>query len=138
MKKIAIVNGVNLGELGTREVNIYGTLNFETYFEMLRQRFPQFELHYFQSNSLTEMVDYLLTNKTMDGFILNPGAYTHQSIVLADTLKTISQKVVEVHISNLFNRETYRRKSFIASACSGTITGFGLKSYDLALFSFID
>lgn len=138
MKKIAIVNGVNLSELGTREVNIYGTLDFQTYFETLRQRFPQFELHYLQSNSLHEIVNYLIANKTMDGFILNPGAYTHQSIVLADTLKTISAKVVEVHISNLFNREIYRRKSYLASACSGTVTGFGLKSYDLALFSFID
>lgn len=136
MKRIAIINGVNLGMLGTREVDIYGSVDFDTYFKQLCQRFPELELTYFQTNCTDELVNCILKNRDLDGIILNPGAYTHTEIVLADTVKSISAKVIEVHISNLFNRENYRKKSYLATVCSGSIVGFGLKGYDLALFSF--
>ena len=135
-KKILIVNGVNLGELGTREVNIYGDVDFKSYFVKLQQKFPEYELSYFQSDEISAIVKTLLENKHFDGIVLNPGAYTHTSIVLADTIKAIPAKVVEVHISNLFAREQYRKKSFISSVCSGSISGFGLKGYDMAILSF--
>lgn len=138
MKKIIIINGVNLNELGTREVDIYGHVDFETYFFELKKRFPQFELDFFQSNKIDELVDQILSHQYFDGIILNPGAYTHSSIILADAIKAIPTPVVEVHISNLFGRESFRKKSMISSSCMGTISGFGLKGYDLAIFSFID
>lgn len=137
MKQIAIINGVNLETLGTREVNIYGAIDFDTYFKYLCQHFSELKLCYYQTNSIHELVDCILKNRELDGIILNPGAYTHSEIVLADTIKSISTKVVEVHISNLFNRENYRKKSYLASVCAGSIVGFGLKGYDLALFSFL-
>jgi 3-dehydroquinate dehydratase-2 len=134
MKKIAIVNGVNLGELGSREVNVYGHTDFNTYLEILKQRYPEIELLYFQSNKVDELADFMLQHKHCDGIILNPGAFTHTSLVLADTIAAISAKVVEVHISNLFGRENFRKNSCIASKCSGSICGFGLAGYELALF----
>lgn len=136
MKKIAIINGVNLQQLGTREVDIYGARSFDEYFTELKRRFPQFELHAFQSDDLAEIVRFIHRGAEFDGIVLNAGAYTHTAIVLADAIKSISTPVVEVHISNIFNRENYRKNSFIAAACVGSISGFGLKSYDLALFSF--
>lgn len=138
MKKIAIINGINLGKgiLGTREVNIYGCLSFDEYFVGLEKRFPQMELRYFQSDELAQIVGFLHDCKDYDGIVLNPGAYTHTSLVLADTIKAIPAPVVEVHISNLFAREQFRRNSLIASACVGLISGFGLKGYDMAIFSF--
>ncbi len=138
MKTIAIVNGVNLGELGTREVNVYGYVNFDDYVEYLRKIFPQLQILYFQSNFVGEIVDFMLKHKNIDGFVLNAGAFTHQSMILSDTIKAIPSKVIEVHITNLFGREEYRKKSYISSACIGNISGFGLKSYDLALFYFIN
>ena len=135
-KKILIINGVNLQELGTREINIYGTLSFDDYFKDLQQRHPEVELHYFQSNQVGELAEAITGHKDFDGIILNPGAYTHTSIVLADAIKAISVPVVEVHISNLFGREQYRRHSFITGACKGQICGFGLKGYEMALSSF--
>jgi 3-dehydroquinate dehydratase-2 len=134
MKKIAIVNGVNLGELGTREVNVYGHTDFSAYLNYLKQRYQDVDLLYFQSNKVDEIVDFMLQHKQCDGIILNPGAFTHTSLILADTVATIPAKVVEVHISNLFGRENYRKNSLIASKCSGSISGFGLSGYELALF----
>jgi 3-dehydroquinate dehydratase-2 len=133
MKKIAIVNGVNLGELGTREVNVYGHTDFLTYFDLLKKRFPYVELIYFQSNKVDELVDFILQHKDCDGIILNPGAFTHTSIILADTVAAVSAKIVEVHISNLFGRENFRKNSLITSKCCGSICGFGLVGYDMAL-----
>ena len=133
MKKIAIVNGVNLGELGTREVDVYGHTDFQTYFNLLKQRFPDVELRYFQSNKVDELADFMLQHKDCDGIILNPGAFTHSSMILADTVATVPAKVVEVHISNLFGRENFRKNSLIASKCCGSICGFGLFGYDMAL-----
>ena len=133
MKKIAIVNGVNLGELGTREVDVYGHTDFLTYFNLLKQSFPDVELIYFQSNKVDELVDFMLQHKHCDGIILNPGAFTHTSIILADTVAAVSAKVVELHISNLFGRENFRKNSLIASKCCGSICGFGLAGYGMAL-----
>jgi len=134
MKKIAIVNGINLGELGTREVNVYGHLDFYSYLNLLKQRFPEVELLYFQSNKVDDLSDFMLQHKECDGIILNPGAFTHTSIVLADTVAAIPAKVIEVHISNIFGRENFRKNSFIASKCCGSICGFGLSGYELAIF----
>jgi len=134
MKKIAIVNGVNLGELGTREVDVYGHTDFHSYVEILQQRYPEVELLYFQSNNVEDLVNFMLQHKHCDGIILNPGAFTHTSVILADTIAAIPAKVVEVHISNLFGRENFRKNSFIASKCCGSLSGFGLAGYELALF----
>lgn len=136
--RIAIINGVNLGCLGTREVNIYGSQTFEEYFEQLKRMFPDVELSYFQSDKIEELVDALRKGQNCDGIILNPGAYTHTAIVLADTIKSISTPVIEVHISNLFGRELYRRRSVIAAHCAGFISGFGLQGYALAVHHFAD
>lgn len=133
MKKIIIINGVNLGELGNREPDWYGNSSFEEYLKELRADFPELEIDYFQSNSLDILVDKILSSKNYDGIVLNPGAFTHTSIVLADAIKAISVPVVEVHISNVAKREKLRKESFISAAVIGTITGFGLKSYRLAL-----
>jgi len=134
MKKIVIINGVNLGALGTREVDVYGHTDFHTYLDTLKQRFPNIELLYFQSNNEGELVDFMLQHKQCDGIILNPGAFTHTSVILADTIAAVSAKVVEVHISNLFGRENFRKNSLIASKCCGSICGFGLSGYEMALY----
>lgn len=138
MKKIIIINGVNLGALGTREIDIYGCTDFKTYFEKLQENFPQCELENYQSDQLSDIVEKLHQCRHYDGIILNPGAFTHTSLILADAVKAIPARVVEVHISNLFGREQYRKESVIASVCAGSISGFGLKGYDLAIFSFLD
>ena len=137
MKKITIINGINLAELGSREVNVYGHTNFNTYLTHLQQRYSDVELLYFQSNKVEEMADFMLQHKNCDGIILNPGAFTHTSLILADTIAAISAKVVEVHISNLYGRENFRKNSLIAAQCSGSICGFGLAGYELALFFLI-
>lgn len=136
-KKIAIVNGVNLKMLGTREVNIYGSLDFESYFASLQEKYRVCELSYHQSDSVEGIVEALYASQNCDAIILNPGAYTHTSIVLADAVKSISTKIIEVHISNLFGREEYRKRSWITAACHGSISGFGLKGYDMAILSIL-
>jgi len=100
--------------------------------------FPDVELTYFQSDKIEELVDALRKGQNCDGIILNPGAYTHTAIVLADTIRSISTPVIEVHISNLFGRELYRRRSVIAPHCAGFISGFGLQGYALAIHHFAD
>ncbi|HPE40871.1 MAG TPA: type II 3-dehydroquinate dehydratase [Bacteroidales bacterium] len=137
MKKVLILNGVNLGKLGTREVDIYGHQTFENYYQTLTLMFPQLDLDYFQSNQVDCLVEKILDSDIYDGIIINPGAFTHTSIVLADAIKSTSTPVVEVHISNLFGREQFRKNSMIASSCVGSISGFGLKSYELALYFFL-
>ena len=134
--RIKIINGVNLSQLGTREVNIYGSQTFEEYFEQLKRLFPDVELSYFQSDKIEELVDALRKGQNCDGIVLNPGAYTHTAIVLADAVRSICTPVVEVHISNLFGRELYRRRSVIAAHCVGFISGFGLQGYELAIRHF--
>lgn len=137
MKKIKILNGVNLGALGTREVNVYGHISFDAYLSDLKSRYPSVELEYLQSDDLSELVEAILHSEDADGIILNPGAYTHTSVVLADAVRSVRTPVVEVHISNLFAREQYRRKSYLSACCAGFLSGFGLKGYDLALDFFL-
>lgn len=138
MKKITIINGVNLGLTGKRETDIYGVTSFDDFLTGLRQKFPDCEISFFQSNDLSEVVAKLHESDGCDGIILNPGAFTHTSIILADTIKSLKTNVIEVHISNLFGREKFRRESMIASVCRGSISGFGLKGYELAIFYFLN
>ncbi|CAM4177380.1 type II 3-dehydroquinate dehydratase [Flavobacterium antarcticum] len=135
---IIIINGPNLNLLGKREPEVYGSHSFESYFDTLRQKYISINLHYFQSNIEGELIDKLHEiGFSYDGVVLNAGAYTHTSIAIGDAIKAISTPVVEVHISNTFSREEFRHQSFIAPNAKGIVTGFGLKSYELALFSFL-
>lgn len=131
--KILIVNGVNLSQLGTREVSIYGASSFEEYLDELKQRYPQVQFEYVQSDEEGTVANAVANASGYDAVILNPGAYTHTSLVLADAVRTTSCRVIEVHISNLFGRENYRRKSMISDACHGFVAGFGLEGYRLAV-----
>lgn len=135
--KIKIINGVNMGLLGTREVPLYGATSFDAYFQQLSEKYPDVTLAYEQHDSLDALVKAIHAAAGYDGVILNPGAYTHTSIVLADAVKAVSVPVVEVHVTNLFARENYRRKSYLSGCCSGFVAGFGLKGYELALLSFV-
>ncbi|MES2799948.1 MAG: type II 3-dehydroquinate dehydratase [Bacteroidota bacterium] len=129
--KILIVNGPNLNLIGTREPQIYGKETFLDYFEGLKSRF-NLELLYFQSNVEGELIN-CLQQSTADGIILNAGGYTHTSVALRDCVAAIATPVVEVHISNIAARESFRHESLIAPVCKGSIVGFGMKSYELAL-----
>ncbi|MBX2964465.1 MAG: type II 3-dehydroquinate dehydratase [Cyclobacteriaceae bacterium] len=132
--KIQIINGPNLNLLGVREEDIYGSRDFENYFEELKKRFPQTELHYFQSNIEGELINKIHeVGFSFGAIILNAGAYTHTSIAIHDALGAIKTKTVEVHISNIHAREEFRHKSLITSKCIGMISGFGLEGYALAL-----
>ena len=134
MKKILIINGPNLNLLGRREPSIYGTRSFEEYLEELRKQFPDVELSYFQSNHEGALIDKLHeVGFTADGIVLNAGAYTHTSVALHDAIRAITTPVIEVHISNVHQREEFRHHSFISAACRGVICGFGLDSYRLAI-----
>ena len=136
--KIIIINGPNLNLLGKREPEVYGSVTLETYFEELKNKFPSWNLSYFQSNIEGELIDKLQeVGFTYDGIILNAAAYTHTSVGIGDAVKAIATPVIEVHISNTFSRETFRHQSFISPNAKGIIIGFGLKSYELALQSFL-
>ena len=136
--KIIIINGPNLNLLGKREPEIYGNITFEDYFIALKQRFSSLNIDYYQSNIEGELIDKLQeVGFTYDGIILNAAAYTHTSVGIADAVKAISTPVIEVHISNTFSRETFRHQSFISPNAKGIIIGFGLRSYELALQSFL-
>ena len=135
---ILLVNGPNLNLLGTREPDVYGHQNFEEYLYTLQAKYPAVSFSYFQSNVEGALIDALhqAINK-QDGVILNAGAYTHTSLALADAVAAISVPVIEVHISNIFSREDYRHVSYLGKNCKGSVSGFGLKSYELALQWFI-
>jgi 3-dehydroquinate dehydratase-2 len=136
--KILIINGPNLNLLGTREPTVYGNQTFEEYLTELKAKFPTVQFDYFQSNVEGELINALhKADKNVDGIILNAGAYTHTSIAIADAVAGISAPVVEVHISNLFAREDYRHVSYLGKHCKGSVSGFGLMSYNLALQYFI-
>ncbi len=136
--KIQIVNGPNLNLLGKRETNIYGSQTFEDYFETLQQQYPNVSLSYYQSNVEGELINKLQeVGFAYDGIILNAGAYTHTSVALHDCIRSITCPVVEVHISNTQSREEFRHTSLISSVCKGVIAGFGLRSYQLAILSFL-
>ncbi len=137
--KVIIINGPNLNLLGKREPSVYGNETFDAYFKKLERNFPQVDLTYFQSNIEGEIIDKIHeTGFSFDGIILNAAAYTHTSVGIADAVKGVETPVVEVHISNVYERESYRHKSYIAPNVRGIITGFGLLSYELALRSFFD
>ena len=129
--KILIVNGPKLNLLGTREPQIYGNVSFEDYFETLKDEFKM-DLSYFQSDNEQELISALKTSST-DGIIINAGSFTHSSVALRDCISAISIPVIEVHISNISARESFRHESFLSPVCVGCIFGFGLKSYALAL-----
>jgi 3-dehydroquinate dehydratase-2 len=136
--KLIIINGPNLNLLGKREPEIYGTNTFEEYFESLEIKYPEIELAYFQSNIEGELIDKLHeVGFDFDGVILNAAAYTHTSVGIGDAVKAINTSVIEVHISNVHSRENFRHTSYIAANAKGVIFGFGLKSYDLAIQSFL-
>ncbi len=132
--KIQIINGPNLNLLGKREPTVYGNASFEDFFQELKTRFSDIELFYYQSNVEGELINKLHdVGFSVDGIILNAGAYTHTSVAIHDAIGAIKTKVVEVHISNVYAREEFRHKSLITSKCVGLITGFGMESYTLAL-----
>ena len=132
--RIQIINGPNINLLGKREPSIYGSVTFEDFLIELRANYPDVEISYYKSNTEGELIDKIQeTGFDVDGIILNAGAYTHTSIALQDAIRAVTSPVVEVHISNVHARESFRHKSMIAAACKGVICGFGLKSYQLAL-----
>ena len=132
--KIQIINGPNINLLGKREPGIYGARSFEDYFMELKSRYPEVEFEYYQSNVEGEMINKLHeVGFDYEGIVLNAGAYTHTSIALQDAIRAIPSPVIEVHISNVHQREEFRHKSMISCACVGVICGFGLDSYRLAV-----
>ena len=138
MKKILILNGPNLNLLGKREPGVYGNQSFEDYLVELRNLFPDAELHYFQSNHEGAMIDKIHeTGFSFDGIVINAGGYTHTSIALADALSAVTTPAVEVHISNIHARESFRHHSYLTSRCKGMICGLGLKGYEMAIRYFI-
>ena len=139
MKKIFIINGPNLNLLGRREPDIYGRQSFEEYFELLKEKLDgEAELYYFQSNHEGALIDKLHEiGFAADGIVLNAGAYTHTSVALADAVAAIASPVVEVHISNVHARETFRHHSFLSAVCEGSIVGLGLAGYELAIQFFL-
>lgn len=129
-----IINGPNLNLLGLREKEIYGQLSFADYLTKLRDNYTDISLDYFQSNVEGEIINAIHDRGfSCDGIVLNAGAYTHTSLAIADAIAAVSAPAVEVHISNIFQREDFRHVSMIASQCVGTVAGFGLDSYRLAL-----
>jgi 3-dehydroquinate dehydratase II len=136
--KIAIINGPNLNLLGTREPEIYGSKDFEEFLESLKSKFPSVEFSYFQSNVEGELINELQrVGFSYAGIIINPGGYTHTSVALGDAIASIKTAVIEVHISNVHAREDFRKISHVSAKCKGTISGLGLKGYELALQYFL-
>lgn len=136
--KVIIINGPNLNLLGKREPEVYGDETFEDYLVNLKSKFSTITIEYFQSNVEGELINKLQESGfSYDGIILNAAAYTHTSIGIGDAVKAITTPVIEVHISNTFAREEFRHQSFISPSAKGVILGFGLKSYELALQSFL-
>lgn len=136
--KICIINGPNLNLLGKREPEVYGSQTFEEYFTNLQIKYPAIDFVYYQSNIEGELIDKIQEyGFNYDGIILNAGAYTHTSLGIGDAVKAITTPVIEVHISNTFSRESFRHQSYISGNAKGVVLGFGLKSYDLAIQSFL-
>lgn len=132
--KVIIINGPNLNLLGVREKSIYGDNSFEQYFEKLTLKFPNIQLEYFQSNHEGELIDQIhAIGFEYDGIILNAGGLTHTSVALTDAIAAVKTPTIEVHISNIHARETFRHHSYLTPNCVGIIAGLGLKGYDLAI-----
>lgn len=129
--KILIVNGPNLNLLGKREPEIYGKVSMDSVLQRLREGFPSAEIDFYQSNSEGAIIDRL-QQEDFDALIINPGAFTHYSYAIADCLKNISVPKIEVHISNIYQREEFRRKSVTAEHCNAVLSGFGTDGYKLA------
>jgi len=137
--KIQIINGPNLNLLGKREPEIYGSETFEDYFENLQRRFPQVELHYFQSNVEGELITKIHeVGFSFDAILLNAGGYTHTSVAISDAISGVTTPTLEVHISNIYKREEFRHKSIISKSCIGMISGLGLKGYELGVLYFLN
>lgn len=137
--KIAIINGPNLNLIGTRETDIYGLQSFDDYLTYLKTKYEGVEFSFFQSNVEGEMINEIQrAGFESHGIILNPGGYTHTSIAIGDAVASIPTKVIEVHISNIMGREEFRKLSYVSAAAKGTISGLGLRGYELALQYFID
>lgn len=138
MKKIIIINGPNLNLLGVRETSIYGDISFDNYFKELKEFYKTIELDYYQSNIEGEIINKIQeVGFSYDGIVLNAAAYTHTSVGIADAISAIDSPVIEVHISNIHKREEIRHKSLISKSVYGIICGFGLKSYEMAVHTFI-
>jgi 3-dehydroquinate dehydratase-2 len=136
--KILVINGPNLNLLGKREPDIYGSRTFEDFFQEMKTQFPQVELEYFQSNHEGALLDKLHeAGFVADGVVLNAGAFTHTSIALADAVGAITAPVIEVHISNVHQREAFRHHSYLSAKCVGSIVGLGLEGYRLAVMYFL-
>ncbi len=136
---IQIINGPNLNLLGVREKSVYGDTSFEAYLEDLRKRYANITINYYQSNVEGEIINKLHeVGFTVDGIVMNAGAYTHTSVAIADAIAGIKTPVIEVHISNVYKREEFRHKSLLAASCKGVIAGFGLDSYRLAIENLIN
>jgi 3-dehydroquinate dehydratase II len=136
--KIAIINGPNLNLLGSREPGIYGAQSFTDFLAGLRKEFPQVTFTYFQSNVEGELINKIHDfGGSGDGIILNAGGYTHTSVALADAVAAVKSPVVEVHISNIFAREDFRHVSYVGAKCAGSISGFGLNGYRMAVEHFL-
>lgn len=134
--KILIINGPNLNLLGTREPEIYGSVSMEDYLLELNIEFPNDELLYYQSNIEGELINRLQKDD-FNAVVINPGAFTHYSYAIADCLKNIQIPKIEIHISNIYKREEFRKKSVTAESCDAVISGFGMKGYKLALQSLL-
>lgn len=132
--KILILNGPNLNLLGTREPEIYGAISMEKYLETIQKEFIAEEILYFQSNIEGEIINRLQKDD-FDALVINPGAFTHYSYAISDCLKNISKTKIEVHISNIYQREEFRQKSVTAAVSNGIISGFGMDGYRLAVLS---
>lgn len=134
-----ILNGPNLNLLGKREPEVYGHRSFEDFLEELKKKYPEHSIKYFQSNHEGALIDTLHEyGFQVDGIVFNAGAYTHTSIAIADAIRAIPAPVIEVHISNVFKRESFRHHSVLAEACLGSISGFGLDSYRLAIEALVN
>lgn len=136
--KIKIINGPNMNLLGKREPEKYGVTSFDEYLEKLKKYYPQIEFEYFQSNIEGEIIDQIhLAGFSFTGIILNAGGYTHTSVSIADAIASVKTPVIEVHITNIAAREEFRHTSLCARSCIGSIIGFGLDSYRLAIEAFV-
>ncbi|MCU0423486.1 MAG: type II 3-dehydroquinate dehydratase [Bacteroidia bacterium] len=134
--KVCIINGPNLNLLGTRETDVYGELSFEQYLTHLQQKFSNYSITYHQSNIEGELINLLhQSDKQFDFMLINPGGYSHTSVALADAISAITTPVIEIHISNIFARESFRHQSLTAARCKGCITGFGMTGYEIGMLA---
>ena len=137
--KIEIINGPNLNLLGKREPDKYGNSSFEDYLEILKRRYPDIRFKYYQSNTEGDIINEIQSSGfSYDGIILNAGGYTHTSVAITDAIASVNTPVIEVHITNISAREEFRQTSLIGRNCAGSISGFGLDSYRLAVESLIE